>query len=502
MEDMDELLAFMPEAVIAIDSDQCIVYWNESAERIFGHDRAEIIGQKLDVLIPQFLRSRHGRHVEAFAASNSRAYVMHERREVSGQRRDGTQFPAEVTIVRGKWRDEGVIFAILRDVTEMKLRQAAVLASEQKYRAILQSSPEAILIADPVSGCLTEVNNAAARLFGCSVGDLVGLHQSKLHPEEHRAKFQQTFREHIEIGRIVVPDGLIQRANGDVAPVEISASPVFFNGEMRLVGFFRDMSERVEHESQLRAALLRANAAVESKRMFLANMSHELRTPLNSVIGFSELITREIHGPHSHPSYKEYGGIIKQSGEHLLSLVNDILDLSRIEAGRYWLDEENIALGEIVEEVRRMLATLIAKSGVVFDVDVDVAHRLLADRRAVKQMLVNLLSNALKFTPPGGEVRVETVEGESGALVLRVRDTGAGIAAERLPGLGEPFLAGADTYTKGSGGAGIGLSITKRLIELHGGRMAILSTLGSGTTVDLIFPELRRRYLPDGAASC
>ena len=502
MEDMDELLAFMPEAVIAVDPDHRIVYWNPSAARIFGHDATDILGRELDTLVPTFLRNRHRQHVAAFETSDSRARVMHELREVSGQRRDGSLFPAEVTIVRGRWRGGAVIFAILRDVTEVKLRQAAVLASEQKYRAILQGSPEAILIADPTSGRLTEVNQAAARLFGCGVGDLVGLHQAELHPEDHREKFQQTFREHIEIGRVLVPDGLIKRANGEIVPVEISASPVFFGGEMRLVGFFRDMSERVEHESQLRAALLRANAAVESKRMFLANMSHELRTPLNSVIGFSELINREIHGPHAHASYKEYGGIIKQSGEHLLSLVNDILDLSRIEAGRYWLDEENISLVEAAEEVHRMLATQIAKSGIVFDLEIDAVHRLLADRRAVKQMLVNLLSNALKFTPPGGHVRVETVEGDAGALVLRVRDTGAGIAPDRLPSLGEPFLAGADTYTKGSGGAGIGLSITKRLIELHGGRMAILSTLGSGTTVDLVFPEHRRRYLPDAAGSC
>ena len=490
MEDMDELLAFMPEAVIAVDPDHRIVYWNPSAERVFGHSASEILGRQLELLIPGFLRHRHRQHVADFESSNSRARVMHELREVSGQRRDGSLFPAEVTIVRGRWRKTPVVFAILRDVTEAKMRQAAVLASEQKYRAILQGSPEAILIADG-AGRLTEVNAAAARLFGCGVEDLVGLHQSELHPEEHRDKFRQTFREHIEIGRILVPDGLIQRSNGEVVPVEISASPVFFNGEMRLVGFFRDMSEHLRHEAQLRDALLRANAAVESKRMFLANMSHELRTPLNSVIGFSDLIAREIHGPHAHASYREYGAIIRQSGEHLLSVVNDVLDLSRIETGNYRLDEEMAVLADVVEDVRRMLANLIADARVTFEADLD-AHAIRADRRAVKQMLVNLLSNALKFTRPGGRISVTALAEPAGELAICVADTGIGIPKQRLASLFEPFFSGEDTFTKQKGGTGIGLAITKRLIELHGGRIEIESAANRGTTVRLFFPAFRR----------
>lgn len=495
---MDELLAIMPEAVIAVDAGHRIVYWNPAAERSFGYGAADILGSGLDILIPEDLRARHRQHVASFETSNARARLMNTTREVFARRSDGSRFPAEVTIVRGHRDGIPVTFAILRDVTEAKLRQAAVLASEQKYRAILQGSPEAILIADPATGRLTEVNNAAAALFGCSVEDLVGLHQRELHPEEHRARFEQTFREHIESGRVTVPDGLIRRANGETAPVEISASPVYFNGEMRLVGFFRDMSERVRHEAELNHALLRANAAVESKRMFLANMSHELRTPLNSVIGFADLIAQEVHGPLGHDSYREYGAIIRQSGEHLLSVVNDVLDLSRIEAGQYRVQDEIVTLAALVEDVRRMLATLIADAGVRFHNAVDPGSAIIADRRAVKQMLLNLLSNALKFTPHDGHITVDVVDGPGGELALRVQDTGRGISATRMETLFEPFFSGEDTYTRGKGGAGIGLSITKRLIELHGGRVEIVSSEGVGTRVALLFPAARRHAADPG----
>jgi PAS domain S-box-containing protein len=483
----EDLLAFMPEAVIAIDDGHLIVYCNPSAEAIFGYSAADLVGQRLDLLIPRPYRAGHRQKVDEFEQSEKRALVMHKRRQISAQRADGSIFPAEATIVRGRWNGQKATFSIMRDVTEQKLREEALAASEKKYRAILEGSPEPILIADPQSGRLTEVNAAAAALFGCRIEDLIGMHQTELHPEEMQERFRTTFREHIEIGRVLVPDGVIKRANGEHAMVEISASPVSFNGQQRLVGFFRDITERTRQQQQLQHALAAATSAVEAKRMFLANMSHELRTPLNGIIGFAELIQHEIHGRHSHPSYREYGQVIKQSGHHLLDIVNDVLDLSRMESGHYRLEKKDTNLAALVGEVRTMLSTLIVEASLEVSIDVDGDLLIRADRRAVKQMLINLLSNAIKFSHKFSKIHVAArIEGNH-TVVLSVADTGIGIGAERLGEITEPFASN-NVYAKEKGGAGIGLSITKRLINLHGGELLVSSELGKGSVFSLTFP--------------
>ncbi|WP_374651535.1 PAS domain S-box protein [Dongia sp.] len=488
---MEDVLAFMPEAVIAIDAGQFIIYFNASAERAFGYTSSDVLGQRLDILIPRPFRGQHRELVDNFKQSDSRALLMHQRRQILAQRADGSSFPAEATIVRGLWQGQSATFVIMRDVTEQKLREEALAASEMKYRAILEGSPEPILIADPGTGCLTEVNAAAASLFGCSVADLIGKHQADLHPEEMRDRFRQTFREHIELGRVVVPDGVIERANGEHAMVEISASPVTYNGTQRLVGFFRDTTERTRQQRELQMALTAAQSAIEAKRMFLANMSHELRTPLNGIIGFAELIIHQIHGPHSHPSYTEYGHVIKQSGHHLLEIVNDVLDLSRMESSHYRLEREPVDLARLVEEVRTMLSTLVAEMNLIVTTGIAPGTTLTADRRAVKQMLINLFSNAIKFSHRFGSIHIGTEASRDGGLILSVTDTGIGIAPERLPTIAEPF-ASSNVYAKEKGGAGIGLSITKRLINLHDGDLEVRSEPGRGSTFSLVFPTAER----------
>ncbi len=488
---LEDILAFMPEAVVAVGDDQHIVYINASAERCFGYNANDLIGQRLDILIPRAARAQHRDRVANFEHNGPRAAFMHGQREVAAQRADGTVFPAEATIVRGKWQGRTATFAILRDVTEQHMRQSALAASEKKYRAILEGSPEAILIADPETGRLTEANAAAARLFACDVKDLIGLHQTELHPEEMREKFRQTFREHIDEGRITVPDGVIKKANGDIALVEISASPVSYGNEQRLVGFFRDVTERERQRRELQHALSTATAAIEAKRMFLANMSHELRTPLNAIIGFADLIRHEIHGKHSHVEYREYGEVIHKSGHHLLDIVNDILDLSRIEAGKYRLEREEVNLAELVDEVLLMLSTLIVEARLVVEKEISANVTVNADRRALKQMLINLLSNAIKFSDRYGHIEISATMAESGAVIISVRDSGVGIPEERLALIVEPF-ASDNIYSKEKGGAGIGLSITKRLVDLHGGDLKVVSKPGRGSTFSLVFPAISR----------
>jgi two-component system cell cycle sensor histidine kinase PleC len=236
----------------------------------------------------------------------------------------------------------------------------------------------------------------------------------------------------------------------------------------------------------------RAEEANLAKSRFLATMSHELRTPLNAILGFSEVMKAELFGAHAVPSYKEYSEDIHSSGQHLLMLINEILDLSRVEAGRYELKEESVALVDVVEECRHLLA-MRAKNrgiGVVQSLD-DALPRIWADERAVRQVTLNLLSNAIKFTPQGGSVTIKVGWTRSGGQYLSIRDTGPGIPEEEIPVVLSSFGRGTLAQKNADEGTGLGLPIVKGLVELHGGEFKLLSKVREGTEVIVIFPPER-----------
>lgn len=498
-QDFLSVMAHLPDAVIAVGKDQCILFFNRAAETTFQYEASDVIGQPLDLLLPQAFRTVHREYVRIFFASASPARHMNHRRVVEGLRRDGSTFPAETTLVKGQGSDSPCVYAIVRDMSAHRAREAALAASEQRYRAIMEGCPDAILVASAETGRLIEANEAAGELFGCSPRELIGVHQSELHPPDRREKFVRHFREHIEAGRILVPQGEIQSADGTVKPVEIAARPVSINGQLTVVGFFRDITHRIERERKLEEALRAASVASTAKAMFLANMSHELRTPLNSIIGFADLLEREIHGPHSDRRYSEYAGYISSSGHHLLELVNDVLNISAIEMGKYKLQEEWLDLTEIIDECRTMLRLGLEQAGVELRVLVEPNAGLYADRRSVKQMLINLLSNAVKHTDKGGSITVDAARTDAGEFVLRVADTGRGIDEKRLKAIVEPFGVSENIYTRSRGGIGLGLSITRSLMEMHAGRLSLASRPGHGFEAQLVFPAHRAEQ-PAGAA--
>jgi signal transduction histidine kinase len=234
-----------------------------------------------------------------------------------------------------------------------------------------------------------------------------------------------------------------------------------------------------------------AEAADTAKSQFLANMSHELRTPLNAIIGFSSMMSMEVWGPLGHDSYKEYATDIHQSGSHLLDVINDILDLSKIAAGKFEIDETAVSLPAVIEDCVHMVRMKAQAAGlamiVEFPADLPPIH---ADERMIKRMLLNLLSNALKFTDKG-HVRVAAWRADNGSIVLGVEDTGIGIAAKELPRLMRPFMQTEGTSTRKHEGTGLGLSLVKSMVELHGGEVEMTSELGVGTTMTLRFPSER-----------
>ena len=247
-----------------------------------------------------------------------------------------------------------------------------------------------------------------------------------------------------------------------------------------------------ETESELRAATLAAEAAARAKAQLLANVSHELRTPLNAVIGFAEFMVDQGLGPLGSPGYLDCAKDIKEAGDQLLRMINDLLDLSRIEAGRAELREDTVELRELVEVCLRTVRAQAERAALRLEADLpEQLPGVKADERKLRQMVLNLLSNAIKFTPAGGRVELAVFTEDGGDLIIQIRDNGIGIAPADVARAMETFSQVDGSINRKYGGTGLGLPLTRSLVELHGGRLELESALGEGTTVSLRLPATR-----------
>jgi cell cycle sensor histidine kinase DivJ len=331
---------------------------------------------------------------------------------------------------------------------------------------------------------------AAQAILDVPPQDLLGLAPSALvHPDDLKS-MQAAFMESAYYARAASAEVRMKRRDGSYVWAEIRCRPAPpHHGEASdIVAVTRDITERKAQEAELIAARDAAEGANRAKSSFLANMSHELRTPLNAIIGFSEVMTHEMFGPVGSPRYLEYSRLIHESGNHLLELINSVLDMSKIEAGKLDLFEEVFDLTDVAESAVRFVRLHAERAGVALKLSVEPgAGTIFADKRAIKQVLINLLTNGVKFTPRGGDVRVRAAKGAAG-IEITVADSGVGISEKDLERLGKPFEQVEAEHVRSREGTGLGLALVKALALMHGGEAVIESVLGEGTTVRVRLP--------------
>jgi PAS domain S-box-containing protein len=484
-----------------------VTFISDSVERILGYRAAAWMAE------PLFWENH------LFPEDAPLARADYERAVASGRSYDST-YRMRAADGRPVWIHESVsvipredrsrlLRGVMVDITRLKeaeteLQNASerLAESESRLKAILDTAPVGILTLDSRFR-VTRFNGEAERIFGWKAEDLLGRTIDHLLPPEARHRHEALLRQFmIGEGRSrTIGDWSHIRgvtADGRIIPLDITISKVSFGGKTTLTAIIRDMSDLHSREEELQrlsrereAALEHAEAANKAKSSFLAVMSHELRTPLNAIIGFSDLMRREIFGPLAHERYQQYAADINESGALLLTIVNSILDLSRIESGKQDLNITPQQFAQSWHTVGPGLVALAQQKGIMLEVPALTSDLvLLADAHALGQIVSNLVTNSLKFTPAGGRVAVTmAATTDAREALLAVSDSGRGIPAERLADVFRPFVQVSDSYTRDVGGVGLGLAICKSLVGAMSGRIEIESEVGRGTEVRVFLPR-------------
>jgi len=381
--------------------------------------------------------------------------------------------------------------ALVASAAQDRQRRADEAAAEgaAMYRFLADNAMDLITLHGN-DGRIRFASPAARALLGRDPDSLLNIAPSAItHPDDLHA-LQAAFVQASYFGKSAEAEIRMKRADGSYVWTEIRCRPAekIEGEESEIVAVTRDISERKAQERALIEARDQAEGANKAKSTFLANMSHELRTPLNAIIGFSEVMTHELFGPIGAPRYIEYAHLIHESGGHLLQLINGILDMSKIEAGKFELSEELFDLSEVAAQAVRFVKVLADRKGVILKASVaPECQSIFADKRAVKQMLLNLVTNGVKFTPRGGEVSISAARVGAG-VEIAVRDSGIGISREDLARLGRPFEQVDAAHTRKQEGTGLGLALVKAFAAMHGGEVTIESNLGEGTVVRITLP--------------
>jgi PAS domain S-box-containing protein len=469
------------------------LYANQAFADLFGYETVE------QLLALDDVKSLYPYKSLQIIAKNHEARLRGEESpmdyDIQGRRHDGSLIWLNNRPVRIEWSDGSAICSTMTDVTRQYVAEEALKPSEENYRRLFENVSDGITRAT-LDGRLKDANPALATILGYQSPDDLKADITDVGAQVYvDPAAREAFVKHLEThGSIKDFETQWRRRDGRL--IWVSLSSVLVRGEtdndVFLEGTVVDVTERHNAAQALIKAKEQAEMASRAKSEFLAHMSHELRTPLNCVIGFSQILKGEMFGPIGSENYRDYAADIYTAGNHLLRLISDILDISKIEAGELEIFEERVDVGGVMVSCMNMIRDRADKAGIIIAVDINYdLPEIFADELRIKQIMLNLLSNAVKFTPSGGRVTTSAYLADEGGVILQVMDTGVGIAPEDIDRVMLPFEQIKDHSTLAQEGTGLGVFLTKALTEMHGGRLEIKSTLGEGTTVTVSLPPER-----------
>jgi len=495
------LLDSAPDAMVIVGVDGLIRFANHQAEVIFGYTRSEMIGQRLELLIPERFRPNHGTYLERFFR-DPKPRSMGSGLALFGRRKDGSELPIEVSLSPQEDETGITVSAAIRDITERRALEDAARITSDRLRSAVESMEHAFALFDG-DDRLVLCNSVFRRfvhedvpgaLVGRRYADLLDLWMRDVEfadaGERHRFRAERIAHRHDQTTAfdIRLSDGRSMRIIDRKTP------------EGGIVKTILDRTDDERHAGELTEARAAAEAASQAKSEFLSSMSHELRTPLNAILGFAQLLERDKKEPLTQ-RHKDRLAQILRGGEHLLRLIDDILDLARIEAGRISISPEPVGVAEVLAEIHATLEPIAARHQVELAVDPAPADlpMVIADRTRFAQILMNLGSNAIKYNRAGGRVRF-AVERRGERVRVTVHDTGYGIPRESQDKLFQPFQR-AGQELGSIEGTGIGLVITRRLAELMGGAVGFASTPGEGSAFWVELPTHTQAEVPRAAST-
>ncbi|TWU13343.1 Autoinducer 2 sensor kinase/phosphatase LuxQ [Symmachiella macrocystis] len=496
---MSAILNSAIDAIVTIDTHGRIESLNPAAERMFGYTAKEIQGTNVNRLMPSPFSENHDGYLANYLKTGQKK-IIGIGREVVGLRKDGTTFPVELAVSEVRLGDLHLFTGIVRDISERKQSERALEAANAKLAGVVDAATQVSIIATDVDGTITLFNTGAVQMLGYEAAEMIGVSTPEIfHLESEVVRRGEELS--LELGRNVsgfevfvayAREGQFERRewtyvrkDGHKVTVNLVITAIR-NSDGKINGFLgvaEDVTERKRQDAALQAAKEAAESANRAKSEFLANMSHEIRTPMTAILGYSELVLDNVSDQENIDALKT----VQQSGEHLLGIINDILDLSKIDSGKLSVERIKCSPTQLVSEVAALMRVRCNEKGLPLEVQFDgrMPATIQSDPTRLKQILINLVSNAIKFAEDnkvGLTASLLDAEGDEPKIQFTIIDSGIGLREEQMTRLFKPFEQADNSTTRVYGGTGLGLTISKRLAIQLGGDITAKSTFGEGST--------------------